>query len=75
MEVSMYLVVASLLPPEDAPPHLENKNNDFFWAYDSEAEARKWYEAVLKFPDLFTVSLCVCLESTDYPTVKEVKWQ
>ena len=49
--------------------------------FDSEEHAQRFYENLLSEKsleggrELYSASLCVCVKSTDYPTVKEVVWQ
>lgn len=71
----MYLVVHSLKEPQRLRDDHYVSNRAFWSAFDSEEEARKKYEELLQLEDLYTVSLCVCVKSTDYPCIKEVVWQ
>jgi len=71
----IYLVVWSDKSMWDRHPVDRHK------AFDLEEHAQRFYESLLSEEsleggrELYSASLCVCVKSTDYTTVKEVVWQ
>jgi hypothetical protein len=49
-------------------------HEDYYSSHDTLEEARKAWDAARENPNSYSAHVCVCVDSTDYETVRDYQW-